>query len=102
MTAVHDMCPPALIVLMALAAVCAGATAESPQGAAPVKARRHIDHERPLIVLYMAAGSGTMVERHWAAIPDAPKTRCWAGKPRIECDGAVYHVMSRGDRGGKI
>ena len=25
-----------------------------------------------------------------------------ARKPRIEYEGAVYHVMSRGDRGGKI
>ena len=96
------MCWTVLIVLTVIAAACAGMAPESPQRTASVKVRRPIDHERPLIVLYMAAGSGTMVERHWAAIPDAPKTRCWAGKPRIECDGAVYHVMSRGDRGGKI
>jgi hypothetical protein len=25
-----------------------------------------------------------------------------ARKPRIEYPGAVYHVMNRGDRGGKI
>jgi len=23
-------------------------------------------------------------------------------KPRIEYEGAVYHVMNRGDRGGKV
>lgn len=81
------MCWTVLIVLTVIAAACAGMAPESPQRTASVKVRRPIDHERPLIVLYMAAGSGTMVERHWAAIPEA--LRPYVGLAGVNEEGCL-------------